>query len=64
MNGDVGEREHGSDGKNLEETVLLSCDWLFAGLIAADDKIGLGIDRDVLAMLRERRQALPRRHGG
>ena len=46
------------DRDELAWTVLLSCNWLFAGLHAADEKVGLGIDRGHLADLWSRFQAL------
>ena len=52
------------DGNELKWTVLLSCNWLFAGLHAAEEKVGLGIDRNRLADLWDRFQALSRRSDG
>ncbi|HEY5302203.1 MAG TPA: DUF5677 domain-containing protein [Acetobacteraceae bacterium] len=68
VTGDGGEQEirwgPDCDGEELEWTVLLSCNWLFAGLHAAEDRSGIGIDRADLAALWERFQLLSRQAGG
>ncbi len=67
VNGEAGEREiqwgPDCDGEELKWTVLLSCNWLFAGLHAAEEKLGLGIDRNQLANLWGRFEMLSRRNG-
>lgn len=52
------------DGEELEWTVLLSCNWLFAALHVAEDRLRIGIDRADLAALWERFQSLSRQSGG
>ncbi len=67
VNGEAGEREiqwgPDCDGEELKWTVLLSCNWLFAGLHAAEEKLGLGLDRNRLGDLWGRFELLSGRSG-
>lgn len=49
------------EGEELEWTVLLSCNWLFAALHAVEERMCLGIDRDRLGDLWRRFEVLSRR---
>ena len=69
IKGDGGEWEEirwgpNCDGEELKWTVLLSCNWLFAALQAAEDRLRIGIDRAALKALWERFQSLSRQAGG
>lgn len=48
------------DSDELGWTILLSCNWLFAGLYAADEKLGLQLSKTSFADLWSRFQALSR----
>ena len=68
VEGDGGDQEirwgPDCDGEELELTVLLSCNWLFAALRAADGRFGIDIDRADLAVLWERFQSQYPQAGG